>query len=150
VIDMAKNEVIEKSIPDNKKSSSKATGNMIAAIRIRGGKKIDVDIKRALEILKLQNQHNMIIVPENPVYLGMVKKVKDYITWGIITSEVKKEIDSKMASQLNKSKDEKKVYRLHPPKGGYERKGIKQAYSIGGVLGDRGNNIIDLIQKMLL
>ena len=43
----------------------------------------------------------------------------------------------------------KRYFRLTPPKGGYEKQGIKKQYSIGGALGYRKNGINDLIKKML-
>ena len=43
----------------------------------------------------------------------------------------------------------KQFFRLHPPVGGFERKGIKKPYSIGGALGYRKEKINDLIKKML-
>ncbi len=39
------------------------------------------------------------------------------------------------------------VFRLHPPRKGYE--GIKRAYGEGGALGDRGQDINGLLQRML-
>ena len=41
-----------------------------------------------------------------------------------------------------------KTFRLHPPKGGFERRGIKKTFKEGGVLGYRGKEIIKLIEKM--
>ena len=43
----------------------------------------------------------------------------------------------------------KPVFRLKPPKKGYERAGIKKAYSIGGALGYRATEINKLINKMV-
>jgi large subunit ribosomal protein L30 len=43
----------------------------------------------------------------------------------------------------------KPFFRLKPPTGGFERKGIKQPYSLGGALGYRGKEISTLIKKML-
>jgi large subunit ribosomal protein L30 len=43
----------------------------------------------------------------------------------------------------------KPFFRLKPPTGGFERKGIKQPYSVGGALGYRGKEINILIKKML-
>ena len=43
----------------------------------------------------------------------------------------------------------KQFFRLHPPIGGFERKGIKKPYSIGGALGYRKEKINNLIKKML-
>src|SRR3989442_3783008 len=39
-------------------------------------------------MLRLTRQNHCVIVPENPAYRGMVKKVKDFITWGEVTPEV--------------------------------------------------------------
>ena len=43
--------------------------------------------------------------------------------------------------------DIKPVFRLSPPRGGYE--GIKRAYTVGGALGYRGKEINNLIKRML-
>lgn len=43
----------------------------------------------------------------------------------------------------------KKVFRLHAPKKGFERAGIKKRFSMGGALGNRGTQINGLIQKMV-
>jgi large subunit ribosomal protein L30 len=42
----------------------------------------------------------------------------------------------------------KPVFRLHPPKKGHRRGGIKNPYSLGGALGPRGSEINALVQKM--
>lgn len=43
--------------------------------------------------------------------------------------------------------DVKPVFRLHPPRKGYE--GIKRPFADGGALGDRGEAINDLLLRML-
>ncbi|AEF96440.1 50S ribosomal protein L30 [Methanotorris igneus] len=43
----------------------------------------------------------------------------------------------------------KPVFRLHPPRKGYERGGIKKPFSVGGALGYRGEKINDLILRMI-
>ena len=43
----------------------------------------------------------------------------------------------------------KRVYRLSPPVGGHERKGIKTPKTLGGVLGYRGKEINGLIARMI-
>jgi large subunit ribosomal protein L30 len=43
----------------------------------------------------------------------------------------------------------KPFFRLAPPKKGYETKGTKKPFSLGGALGYRKNKINDLIQRML-
>ena len=43
----------------------------------------------------------------------------------------------------------KQTFRLKPPTKGFERKGIKKPYSLGGALGYRGKKINDLLKKMI-
>jgi len=43
----------------------------------------------------------------------------------------------------------KPVFRLHPPSHGFERKGIKKPYTLGGALGYRGENINQLLMRMI-
>ncbi|MBS3111700.1 50S ribosomal protein L30 [Candidatus Woesearchaeota archaeon] len=43
----------------------------------------------------------------------------------------------------------KSYFRLHPPRKGYERGGIKKPFSLGGVLGYRKDTINDLIRRMI-
>ncbi|MCR4368331.1 MAG: 50S ribosomal protein L30 [archaeon] len=43
----------------------------------------------------------------------------------------------------------KRVFRLHPPKKGHARGGIKRPFAIGGALGNRGEKIDELIKKMM-
>ncbi len=43
----------------------------------------------------------------------------------------------------------KPVFRLHPPRKGYERGGIKKPYSLGGALGNRKEKINELIKSMV-
>jgi len=43
----------------------------------------------------------------------------------------------------------KSYFRLHPPRKGYERGGIKKPFSLGGVLGYRKETINDLIRRMI-
>ncbi len=43
----------------------------------------------------------------------------------------------------------KPYFKLNPPKRGFERKGIKKPFSIGGALGYRKEKINDLIKRMI-
>lgn len=51
--------------------------------------------------------------------------------------------------ELNDVEGLKKVFRLSPPRKGFERKGIKQPYSMGGSLGYRKEAINELLVRML-
>ena len=43
----------------------------------------------------------------------------------------------------------KPVFRLAPPKKGFERQGIKKAFGVGGALGNRKEKINELIERMM-
>jgi len=153
----------------------------IAVIQIRGGTHLSPDIKKTFDLLNLRRKNSCIILDNSPLYLGMVVKIRDYVTWGEINEETLKELIEKRGrtagnkllteeylkqnlkitiSELTKSlisgkikmKDVpglKKYFRLTPPKGGYEKKGIKKQYSIGGALGYRKEAINILLKKMM-
>lgn len=40
------------------------------------------------------------------------------------------------------------VFRLHPPRKGHRKRGVKYSFSLGGVLGYCGNEINQLVSKM--
>ncbi|MCP3681155.1 MAG: 50S ribosomal protein L30 [bacterium] len=115
----------------------------IAVIRIRGLEGVNKYIESTLEMLRLKRKHNCVIVPATPEKMGMLSKAKDYITWGEVSDETVKLLVSK-----SKKKDAK-VFKLNPPRGGFERKGIKKPFSIGGVLGYRADKINELIKRMV-
>ncbi|MBI3026796.1 50S ribosomal protein L30 [Candidatus Woesearchaeota archaeon] len=139
----------------------------LAAIRVRGITGLRRDIKDTLNMLKLYKANYCIVVPATPIYLGMLKQAKDYITWGEIDDETfnilvekrkeeftGRETDSKRKIRYNNfvtlsNKKIKKYFRLSPPKKGYGRKGIKYPYQKGGALGYRGKAVNDLIKRMI-
>ncbi|MGC8644765.1 MAG: 50S ribosomal protein L30 [Thermoplasmata archaeon] len=150
---------------------------MLAAVKIRGSNKTDVDIKRAFKELRLNRNNHLVIVDQSQ--LGQLRKAKDYITWGEIDIEhltkllekkgrmtgdrpiddtVLKELGfaslEDMASKIMdgsvRIKDIpglKPVFRMNPPRHGYES--TKRPYSQHGDLGYRGKAINDLIDRML-
>src|SRR3989338_4923175 len=129
---------------DTKKTSS----DKIAAIRVRGNVGIDYRIKSTLTMLNLHNQHFCSVFNSTPSLLGMVKKAKDYITWGEIDAETFKLLVEKRGN-AKKGEKQDKFYRLNSPKKGFERKGIKRPFSVGGALGYRAEKINDLIKRMI-
>ena len=60
---------------------------MFAVIRIRGTAQVRKTIEDTLNFLRLKRVNNCVIVPETKEYTGMLKKAKDYITWGSINKE---------------------------------------------------------------
>jgi len=139
----------------------------IAVVRIRGGINIRRDIKKTLGMLRLYRQNYCIVVPKTQSYLGMVNKVKDYVTWGEVDDQTFKlliekkgemykgrETDTKGIIKYKKfmavnGKKVKTFFKLHPPKKGFERRGIKKPFSTGGALGYRKEKINDLLKRMI-
>ncbi len=134
----------EKAKTEKKKSTEKSKPIELAVIRIRGSIKVNKVIVNTLKMLNLNITNSCIIIENAPNYLGMIKKCKDYITWGELNPETKKALISK-----RKNTKKPNLFRLAPPRGGFERKGIKTPFTKGGVLGYRGDKINLLIQKML-
>lgn len=139
--------------PEQPKSATvaepvKKTSKKIAVIRLRGLPRIRTTVKNTMNMLHLQKRNHCIVIDDEPSRMGMIKKVKDYITWGPIDSETLKMLIEKRGEK-DASGNQKPYFRLHPPKKGLERKGIKKTFKVGGALGPRGEKINDLIKRML-
>ena len=141
---------------DLKKSSESAhelnKNKNLALIRIRGITGIKKSIKDTLNMLKLFRRNYCVVVPDSPNYRGMCNKVKDFITWGEVDEDTLKLLkDKRLKKGKNKQGQEyeKKFFALHPPRKGFERKGIKVSFKSGGALGYRGAKINELIKRML-
>ncbi|MEK6983444.1 MAG: uL30 family ribosomal protein [Nanoarchaeota archaeon] len=139
----------------------------LAVIRIRGLTQIRATIEDTLKMLSLYKKNYCCVLPNSPAYVGMLKKAKDYITWGEIDDETYnlmidkrgekfngRETDSKKIIHYHKffvfeGTKMKKYFRLNPPRKGFGNKGIKHSFKEGGALGYRGIAINDLIRRML-
>jgi len=60
---------------------------MIAIIRLRGTVNVPKKVKDTLKMLRLEKPNSCVVVPENSFYKGMLKKVKDYVTYGVIDKD---------------------------------------------------------------
>lgn len=150
---------------------------MIAIVRVRGLVKVRKDIRDTMDILRLKSVNNCVVITDNPVYRGMIQKIKDYVTWG----EIEKDVFKKMLLKWGRTEENKRVnedyfkekkqtldkfidsffkgdvklqdvgirpfFRLHPPRKGYE--GVKRPYSLKGALGKRGKEINKLLERMI-
>ncbi len=63
---------------------------LIAIVRVRGKIGLNKEVKDTLNMLRLYRQNQCVVVPANPSYVGMIHKVKDYITWGEIDEKTLK------------------------------------------------------------
>ncbi len=139
----------------------------LAVIRVRGLTGVRDKTKYTLEILRLYKSNYCSILTSNPVNLGMLKKAKDYITWGEIDDDTFKELIKKRAEEFSgretdskkkikyddflvvDNKKIKKFFRLNPPRKGFGTRGVKHGFNEGGALGYRGKAINELLRKML-
>ena len=61
------------------------SGRLLAVIRIRGTVGVRPDIRHTLKLLRLTRKFHMVLVRESPSIMGMLHKVKDYVTYGEIS-----------------------------------------------------------------
>jgi len=141
---------------------------MFAVVRIRGGIKVNYKIKDTLTMLRLTRINHCVVVDKDPKIEGMIRKVKDFVTWGDISEatlaklvasrgrmEGDKRLDDKQAkdvidafrkNKIDEVKGFKLVFRMSPPRKGYE--GVKNPYP-KGALGYRGEKINELLERMM-
>jgi len=143
----------------------KQANKMICIIRITGRIGINKDVNETLNRLRLRKKYSCVVISSKKEYLGMIKKVKDFVAFGEISDgafeklietrgqiiDKDKKVDSKkIVSEIKKGKkyqelNLKPFFRLHPP-----RKGINaKLHFPRGVLGDHKNKINDLVERML-
>ena len=133
---------------------------------MRGWVKLPQPIEDTLIMLKLNRKNHCVILENTSVNLGMINKVKDYVTWGEIQDLTFKELVEKRGEEYKgrltdsgenyhykvlelNGKQYKSYFRLNPPQKGFGRKGIKVSFKVGGALGYRAEKINDLIKRML-
>ena len=133
-----------------KQDTEKKSNKKLAVIRVRGLVRVNRKINATMNMMNLYRKNFCVLIDKKD--LGMIKKVKDYVTYGEIDAETEKLLIEKRGVKT-KDKDGKevmkKLFRLSPPKKGFGRKGIKFAFSQSGALGYRGTKINDLIKRML-
>jgi large subunit ribosomal protein L30 len=140
---------------------------MLAVVRVRGGVDKSKEIKDTLLMLNLKKVNHCVVVRKDPKIEGMIKKVKDFVTWGEVNEktlglllqkrgkinrrglkeeEIKKILDAFKKGKKHDIKGFKMVFCLKPPRKGY--KSIKKSYP-KGALGYRGEKINELLERMI-
>ena len=130
--------------PAMKSTASKgspASDKLLAAILIRSQLHFHRELKETLQRINLHDKLNCVVVPDNSVYRGMLQRASAVLAWGSVSAETVEKLSS-----VRRRKG--KAYRLQPPRGGFERKGIKVPYTVGGALGKRPE-MDSLIAKMI-
>jgi len=151
---------------------------MYAAVRVRGSVNISPQIRKTLHLLGLNRVNHLVLVgstqlgmlekatsyitfgeiDEKTLALLLQKRGR---TQGNkrIGDEFLRERKFKGFGEVAKALVEgkaslkgigiKPVFRLRPPRKGFERRGIKRAYSVGGALGYRASDINKLLLRMI-
>jgi large subunit ribosomal protein L30 len=60
---------------------------MFAIVQVRGTVNTRREIKDTLKMLRLHHINHCVLVPDTPEYLGMVRKVKDFVAYGEVDAE---------------------------------------------------------------
>lgn len=107
---------------------------MLAILRLRSSASVNGQVRDTMKMLHLNKVNTLVLVPENKVVLGMIKKIDGYVAWGTASKETEEKMQGK------------KMMGLKPPKGGL--KSIKYKYPRGD-LGYNGDAINVLIKKMM-
>lgn len=116
-------------------------------IRIRGTDDVKGTTESTMRMLRLHKKHTASIYDKKPEIVGMAEQCKDFVTYGEIDDATYKLLVEKRGI----AKDGKTLnyFHLHPPRGGFGRRGIKAPFTMKGALGYRGAKINDLVKKML-
>ncbi len=153
---------------------------MYAAIRIRGRTGINRDIAKTLDYLRLTRVNHLVLLPKDRVVEGMLRKAKDYITWGEIDRETLVQLLSKKGrlsgdrplteeylKSLNFNSIEELADAILEKKVRYDKlpeikpvfrlhpprggyKNTKRSFRERGDLGYRQKHINDLIKRMMV
>ncbi len=115
----------------------------IAVIRVKGQIGIKSDIKEALHRMRLRRKYACVVIESTPINLGMLKKVRNFVSYGEINDETYKSLVEKRGKKDTDGKL-KPFFRLAPPRGGAETK----LHYPKGILGEN-KEINKLVERML-
>ena len=115
----------------------------LAIVLVRGVVGVAQPVKDTLSLLRLHKKNYCVVVDNNPVNIGMIKKVKDYVTWGEIDENTFKELVEKSQDLLAEEAlvEEKKImerfFNSLSTKGGgkaaYKEEDVMKALKLGAV-----------------
>lgn len=63
------------------------SGKCLLVIRIRGGVNAPRRVEDTLKMLRVSRNNAATIIDDRPEYLGMLQRVKDWVTWGEVRPE---------------------------------------------------------------
>jgi len=59
----------------------------LLAVRVRGVISASKDVRATLKMLNMKRNNHAVLIDDRPAYLGMLKEVQNYVTWGEPTKE---------------------------------------------------------------
>lgn len=146
----------------------------LCVIRITTVIKKSGNAQAIIRSLKLKKLYSCTILDKTKTNIGTLKKIDNMVTYGEIDIETLKTLLGKKAMLSNTKRYEwkdnalddfaksfldgkssfddikvKSIFNLHPPVKGFERKGKKAPFSIGGAFGYRGDKINLLLKRMI-
>lgn len=131
---------------------------MLAVVLIRGTINTRPQVRETLRRLNLTRKNAVVFIEDTPQNRGMLRVVAGYVAFGAVSDETVKQVveargeepkvrPARMPGEKPRpatgcqgtvsGKLVRLPIRLAPPKGGFERGGIKKAHANGGVLGER-------------
>lgn len=149
-----------------------------AVVLVRGLVNVRKEIREAVRRLRLTRVNHAVVVPESDSVKGVLLQAQGYVTWGEVdrgTLEylllrwgrfegdapvTKEEIEARTGMSWDEFLDAVlkgtvklsdvgiKPFRLHPPRKGYGRAGVKRPFKEGGAHGYRGEDINELLRRM--
>jgi large subunit ribosomal protein L30 len=143
---VAKKESVKTQVPE--KQATPLANGKLAILLVRGVINAKEDTIATLDKFMLRQKLACVVVPNNRLNKYAAIKCKDYVAFGEISEETYKELVAKRGEKDSEG-NIKKYFRMHPPRGGFERKGIKAPFTKGGALGYRGAKMNELLKKML-
>ncbi len=89
---------------------------LYAIIRIRGTADVRPEVEATLRMLRLLRKNHAVIYPKTPSIDGMLKVIKDWVTWGEIDRETLKELIMKRGRLVGNKKiteeDIKRIFKV--------------------------------------
>ncbi|MEX0919979.1 MAG: uL30 family ribosomal protein [Candidatus Pacearchaeota archaeon] len=144
---------------------SSIEGRNLCIVRISGKVGLNKDVIETLDRLRLRKKYSCIVMKPTKEQAGMIKKIRSFVAYGDIKNDILEKLIANRGQPADKSKkiDSKKAaegitkgekfedlnlrpfFRLHPA-----RKGMVTKFHFPkGVLGDNGDKINDLVERML-
>ena len=85
-------------------SQKQKTSHLMAVIRLRGTINVHFKVSETMDMLNVRKTNYMTVIPSTSSYLGMLKKSKDFLTWGEINQETLEHVIRKRGELEGKKK----------------------------------------------